>query len=628
MKTDALNKFFVTYFVVTGSLSFLAMSFPTLIIIGFFLFLIPGIILSLAPTAFMWGVFYVIIWCLLKYILTPVKAALFAVPCVAVILWAIPQSTIKSANSNLKSYALSNITPDNLIKLSGDIRIETRIPHLDRVKRGEEFFRYYSCGIRCLALLFEPNIKSVTINTSEKLSFEQLRDGVVKDDEYTHTYRLLPKSKCTDQDFSPRFNGQNNPFVKTIEDARALRFEWAEKLATEFCLTLEKPLKTFDFLLREGKWETKYSANRHHMQWWIPADNANSYFSEIRTGGQKILFRRFNVQSLSLGVPFGVSVKASMLDTRWGWNKQTLGSKSYDSWDDYSKDLNDILDVRRTADIKNALNKARSAITIILNDKDLNTNSTAFKSIGNYVDALRNNDPTQEDFDLIKRLIMDERLYDFDGVSQLPYILTREQLDELLPLIITKLKNLPESFTPYEGQLGKKIRYWPDGMFANPDEATLALLRDPIKRPNAQGLITRISDMGDRGVPLLISIIEYHLKTPAVFLKQKPSVQRSSKFVGHEAHGAAVSAAVSGMCILGPKAKNALPKMLAIEREFVAGKSNRYAVNLRSWDRMMLRIGKPIDDIKKPDNLSGSEEKYHENLKLWLKRLDPKNDCR
>ena len=50
-----MPKFLKPYLIITGVMSFLALAMPDLVLIGFFMLIIPGLILSLAPTAFLWG---------------------------------------------------------------------------------------------------------------------------------------------------------------------------------------------------------------------------------------------------------------------------------------------------------------------------------------------------------------------------------------------------------------------------------------------------------------------------------------------------------------------------------------------------------------------------------------------
>lgn len=618
-----MTKFLKLYLLITGILALLALAIPSLVFIGFFLLFIPGLILSLAPTAFMWGLLFAIIWWLLRSILGSSIAAFAAIPIAVTILWAIPQPSIKAANLALKRHALSNITPDRQITLYGDVRIETQFTRWDNANPNKLGFRTYSCDNRCLALLFEPGVRSVTITKISGLSFADLRDGVSQTDRYSRTYRLVSKSKCRNTALTPDLEERIGQFGETIEDNRAIALEWGERLTSEYCLVGDKPLEKFDFLLRTGNWESGDISKARRSSWSIPVGDASSYFSEIRTGDQKILFRLFNLQTWSLSVPFMIGWNGGSQNFSFGWFKQSLPQNVDSNWETPVKALDAILDVQRTADMENALNKARSAIAMALDDQSLDSNNTAFKSVPDYAALLAKTDPAPEDFDLIKRLIMDERLDDFDGAWILPTIFSREQLDELLPTIISKLGDLPDNANPKAGLLGSKLDIWPEGMFANPDEATLALLRDPIRRRRATGLISRLSDMGSSGAPLLASILEYHLKAAASFNSRDSNLNESEKYGGYPAHKAAASAAVTGMCLLGQKAKSELPKMLEIERDF-----ERYRIDRRNWDRMIARIGKPIDNIQKPNNMSGTQANYRKNLYDWLNRFDPKKSCR
>ena len=43
---------------------------------------------------------------------------------------------------------------------------------------------------------------------------------------------------------------------------------------------------------------------------------------------------------------------------------------------------------------------------------------------------------------------------------------------------------------------------------------------------------------------------------------------------------------------------------------------------------VLARIGKPINEIAKPKNLSGSEAQFRRNLQMRLERFRPERDCR
>jgi len=48
----------------------------------------------------------------------------------------------------------------------------------------------------------------------------------------------------------------------------------------------------------------------------------------------------------------------------------------------------------------------------------------------------------------------------------------------------------------------------------------------------------------------------------------------------------------------------------------------------RDWDRMMVRLGKPVEDVRKPENHSGTEERYQRDLRNFLKEpFNPQKRC-
>src|SRR5688572_14131356 len=57
-----VQKFLTIYLLVTGIVAAVALAMPSLVVLGFFLLILPGVVLSLAPTAFLWGCAFTASW--------------------------------------------------------------------------------------------------------------------------------------------------------------------------------------------------------------------------------------------------------------------------------------------------------------------------------------------------------------------------------------------------------------------------------------------------------------------------------------------------------------------------------------------------------------------------------------
>ena len=231
---------------------------------------------------------------------------------------------------------------------------------------------------------------------------------------------------------------------------------------------------------------------------------------------------------------------------------------------------------------------------------------------------------TSADRRLIEQLIMDPRLHDLEGAWVLPGILTADELDAIRPAIARKLGALPATVDPGTGHLGNVLRKWPEGAFAVLNAEEERIIQDIGRRRRANGLIVRLSDMGAPAAPVLAGIVEDHLRALSGFDRKDPGLSPVERDHGYGAHRATIQAAVTGLCRLGPAAGGQLVRLLELEsREPLLAKMGR------DWDRMMVRVGKPVEDVPKPESLSGTtEERYQRDLRGFLREpFDPDRRC-
>jgi len=616
-----LPKLLKTYLIVTGALSFVALAFPALVVIGMFL-IIPGLILGLAPTAFLWGCIYAVAYWIARSLLRPALAVPVALLLGALALWLIPQPSVLLAKAMLARYELANVRPGAPIRPQGDIRIDTQFAHVDNASWDKLGFWSYSCDNRCLALLFEPGVRSVTMTSTVTPTFEDIRDGDNRLGDKARTYRLLPKTQCGDHALEPDIAGLIGQFGRSLDDNRAIAAEWGLKLTTDVCLVGEAPIGHYDMLIRTGAWRSDKQDAPARSSWGWPTGDASANFGEIRGNRGKVLFRRFNLAVRALSVPLFIDAQGGIENFRFGWGTRNLPPRISTNWEDPIKDVDAALSVQRTLDPATGLISARKAVRAAL-DAPSGTDAVISPFVGNYMDLLAKADPTPEDMALIVDLLQDTRLTDFRGVWVLPKKLTDTQLKGLLPLIIHKLSILPDTVRFDSSALGSALEKWPQGSFSDPDHDTLGLLADPMRRRRATGLIARLSDMGARGAPMIADIVAWHAHAAQNFNSRDPALSPTEEYGGFPAHQSTVSAGVTAMCRLGPLAGGQLPKMIEIEQRFGRGGFER-----RDWDRMILRIGKPLAQIRKPSDLSGSEENYRHNLTQWLARFDPERSCK
>lgn len=128
--------------------------------------------------------------------------------------------------------------------------------------------------------------------------------------------------------------------------------------------------------------------------------------------------------------------------------------------------------------------------------------------------------------------------------------------------------------------------------------------------------------MGAPAAPMLAEIVDDHLRALARFNPNGPNLPPAEKLLGYPAHRSTMIAVVSALCRLGPDAKGELDRLLEIERRNTSDGFVRV-----DWDCMMVRLGKPVEIVSKPENITGSEANYQRNLRGFVAQFDPATSC-
>jgi hypothetical protein len=152
-----------TYLFITGIGAFAALTLPWLVVIGLFLFIIPGLILGVMPTAFMYGLgFAVIRWLLASYFSGIALNALAAAVTLA-LFWLIPQPGLRIARATYAATKQPDVDAAQTITLRGHVLL------IQPFGGG--------CDSVCVALLKTPSVTSV---------------GTVDRNKRHTTYRIAP----------------------------------------------------------------------------------------------------------------------------------------------------------------------------------------------------------------------------------------------------------------------------------------------------------------------------------------------------------------------------------------------------------------------------------------------------
>jgi hypothetical protein len=165
-------------------------------------------------------------------------------------------------------------------------------------------------------------------------------------------------------------------------------------------------------------------------------------------------------------------------------------------------------------------------------------------------------------------------------------------------------------------QLGSALKGLPKGSFATLTPKEEALLADVDKRKIAGALIARLADQGVKGAPRLAALLEEQVMTRDAL---------SDGRGGGSDHSDAIGGAANALCVIGPAGPDVLRRVDALAR-FGTIKERRFGVG-NDWDLLLARLGKPINQIEKPKNMSGSVENYRRHLKGRAERVERTGKC-
>src|SRR4051812_11622758 len=185
-----MRDFLRCYLLVTGVGAFVAISVPTLVVVGLFFGILPGLILAVMPTAFLWGLLFALVYWLVAEVLPrPAAGGVAAIAAVAMLML-MPQGGLRAARARLAATHEPERIPAQPIPVRGHVRIE--VPHWDSTPGNADRRPGPGCDGLCASLLFKPGVSSVTV----ALTGPAPRPGGKVAASRLRTFRLEPKGRC------------------------------------------------------------------------------------------------------------------------------------------------------------------------------------------------------------------------------------------------------------------------------------------------------------------------------------------------------------------------------------------------------------------------------------------------
>lgn len=621
-----MDRIVVWLLLALGAGAALVIAMPGLVVIGGMMLLIPGLILFVLPTAFVWTSLFVVAWWLFRRILDRRLAALAALGCVAALLWLAPKASSRLSQLRLDAATSApDIVPAEPVPLAGDVLVS--VPRLGQQRldaetvrdgRLEAASRPWMCDALCAALLATPGVRSVTIDVHGDAERPGPRTA------HARTFRLVPKDECPGGTIRPDNPGglvldrPQPPPSPRLAGLLSAQAEWDLRLSTRDCIVAEPAGAAFDF----GILLLRY-ADRAASPPRRPADDDWSFLPlpvsveriVLGDASGRVLLRKTLATTQALASPLHVGAQGGIENFRFRWGRTELSNGTrYEQLRPHAL-LDRYTNLHTPGDGQAVVEAARARLAQLVDDRAVGPEDPGFDLLGFWFVSFDRPGATipASDRELLRRLIADERIADFPHLYA-PVRAMGADAVALRPVIGRRLAEADPP-RPWMKTLAAQLERMPAGTFATATAVERAILADPSRRLYAGGLIVRQADSGQSAVPLLVEIMRTHWAR----------LQAPGRKAWSNDDMLAIDAARRAFCVLGPQAAAALP---AIDEMANSGLIGRNTLERNEWQLMLARMGRPVESIPKPDSRSGTVESFHAALHRQLDTFDAERHCR
>ncbi len=628
-----MKSFLKYYLIATGAGAAFVTAFPFVVILGYFLLLAPGIVLSFLPTAFLYGLVVAAVFFPLERYMREAVAGAIAIIGAILLMVAIPMPGNLVTQARHDRELAGDMLPAQKINLRGAIRIESTSQYdaknvaarraayarADRAPAKSETYGPASklCSDLCAALLFTEGVLSVTVNRdTEGLAAPlALAPGAV-------TFTRTARGRCS-ATVLPQSGGDLSGWTGRFDK---LHERWKLRLSTGDCIEASRPVQNFDLRIVSSHLITPLPAESRSGEDGLGSRPVRIERLEILDAHGHTLLRQTRARAAWISVPLMYLPDGGLENFRFRWASRSVVKGRYEDFKPgniLATQTN--LDLTggnadTTGDTGNGRNAAGTPgfdqqlirrLTEVMNDSSTPASDPVFKLINAFFEPMAKRRATPEEIALTLKLIADKRVSEFNGVWILPKAMPAEST-ALRTVIVARLLQADAVKDRSLRALGGMVKSLPSGAFTQPVPGEAELLRDPERRTLAAGFIERQADRGATAAPELAAIIGEQLKL-------RDARRASIKSYNDVDHSQAIDGAIGGLIRLGPAAASVLPAIEALEQ---SGLANRNMRDSRDWHMLLARLGRPIESIPKPQTLSNSEESFRNNMRQRLARYE------
>ena len=557
---------------VSGILSAIAVLIRGSVVLGLFLGVVPGLILAVAPTVFLYTGAFALLRNVLRNRL-PIRAGI-GVNAVAAALsiaagFALAAPVALNGRRAFDAATSDEVTPPQPVRLEGDVRLDRFGLAWSTPGRS----RKDACDALCAALLETPGVRSVTIAgiDASGASVSPV------------TYRLIPKGEARGATLMPAepaeivdhlpapersAAGGQAQWREALDAKKVLKdsvtAKWSLRLAEGESLVMVSPPATFDrtITIRDVREQGMHRIGVTEV--------------EIADGEGDVLLRRQRVTGAPIAAPLHVTPAGPMLDRGFEIGRRSVYTgPRYFEFKPVETLFRDTTLARPAADDR-AVVRLREALAA--------TGPAAPDAVmvAPWLATLDWRRLNEKDVDVLAKLIADprttglERLYDGYATNVSPRLRH--------PIAVRLLAASTDDRLRY--RLNTLVRNMPAGTYAELLPEEKALLADHDLRLRSSALAARLSDQGSAAVPLLLDLLNEDVRVQPWARRQwiLADIRRAFSRLGRDAASALPT----------------VERLFEMPRSPLTNSSN----DADAWRVAMVRMGKRVETLTFPSHQS------------------------
>ncbi len=476
--------------VITGILAGLAITIPDLVVLGYFLLIVPGLVLTFTPTAFVYLAVTAIVRRLLP-ISAPVSATAVAVGVSLSLGWAVLQPSRLRAITAYRADELPDVLPNHAIELDGLIRIE----RLDQRSEPE-------CDYLSLAMLDSPLVKSVTTVTAGRDKLSDTPTSVA--------YALVSATTDPVAGIFPSEPGQivrkhprliqANRSEQLIMAVKAVEANWAMRLSGQ------QRLREVDSVeVDKADWVIRFENQTNYSTFTLRRITILDSHGTVRF---RKSYRMQAVPARMFYFGFRASMSGGPVSASFHVGRQIMESGERSLQPESA--LLQAIEFSVPNCNAEAVEMLRDQAMQALDDPTATT--VRLDLVRRYL-GLFFFDVNQQDHALIARIVSDQRVQDID--TQIKNVFSKDNTPTAMKAAFVDRISMGHTSASLRHWLAERLARMPPGTFANPDPAYLAIWDSPEIYQQAGPLIVTLADLGpDHAMPKLNNILDTAIGLP------------------------------------------------------------------------------------------------------------------